>query len=157
MFLLTFPKAVSHQGSSQPEAIYGIFRNVDATTAVAGYTTCMALTTPNAPGIDVDQCGTTGAVINSVVGVWIDTPARSKYGRVQIYGYCPTVYVGLSSVTAGDPLRAIDSASYASTMVLGQSGPGDADDYDNAAFFAVAMEASETTTAANIAGFIKAM
>lgn len=126
---MNFKKTLDEQGSAANEAtgevVYGIFRNVDATTSDVGDTTCLAITTPNRPGLDVDQCGSSGATVDTVVGIWTEAVAQSKNGLVQLYGYYPKVLMGLSSVVAGDSLKAVSGQDYCAPLIANHSGPSE--------------------------------
>lgn len=159
---VNFKKTHHAEGGSADEAsgeiIYGIFRNVDTVSTVVGGTASMAMGTAiDRPGLDVDMCGSSGSVDDSFVGIWTEITAQSKHGLVQLYGYCPTVLVGISSITAGDTLKAVSGVSHMQTLIIGQSGPGQDADYDSHIGFVVALAANEVVTVATIPGFIRAM
>lgn len=108
---------------SDPEKVYAAVYNISGSTLSAGAAAYFVASSGD--GISVSGAQSVNKYL--FAGIVKDAIANSKYGRVQVYGYC-SAYLGLASsavsVAAGCQLDAVASATYltAYAPIAGSSG-----------------------------------
>jgi hypothetical protein len=83
-----------------PERVFGIFQNINATSMVDGDVVVLNVTaTPTLPGTEVLKATALSQV--TVIGAVAGTIASLDFGTVQIYGYHPGVKTTQAALAAG--------------------------------------------------------
>ena len=130
----------------QPEQVFAICKNGESSALSGGSAVCYDYTT-DADGNTVIE--PTTAMLYAFAGVVANGETlgtsgnHEEYGRVQVYGHHPGVYMAGTTVTAGAIMHPVDSASYVTLGVtINDANSTALDNVMNGAKWIVAGEAA---------------
>ena len=134
---------------TDPEKVFGIFRNVAGATITANYPATWTSSSPD--GIRVTKPGS--ALLSSLVGVANADIADSAYGLFQLYGYRASAFITNDTsvaIVAGDILIPVNAQWYLARSAAADGKTG----FITAA---AAVATATTPAAANVGVFIRSM
>jgi len=98
---------------SDADRFFSICKNGEASRLVPGTPVCFDFNTDANGNTVILPLDSHLRMFAGIVGNTIGTSGQpDQYGKVQVYGYAPTIYVGTSTVTPGAILMAVSGATF---------------------------------------------
>lgn len=106
----------------QPEQIFGIFKNNNATASAVGDSAChMVGTTPDGVSAEQPADALLTANIEAFIGIWDQAVDNGDYGRILTYGYHSSVALDAANtdIGTGNPLKILSGSTGLGLAVVG--------------------------------------